>query len=125
MSTATTLTIADRIEDLDWGELTARMDEDGFVQTPPILSASECRALGESFEDGRFRSTIDMRRYRFGEGEYKYFDAPLPELIDGARHALYPPLAGLANDWAQRLGEADDFPLELDDFLAREVVGLP
>jgi uncharacterized protein len=119
MSTATTQTIADRIVDLDWGALTARMDEDGFVQTPPVLSASECRALGASFEDGRFRSTIDMRRYRFGEGAYKYFDAPLPEIIDGARQALYPPLAGLANDWAQRLGEANDFPLELNDFLAR------
>jgi hypothetical protein len=119
MSTATTQTIADRIADLDWGALTARMDEDGFVQTPSVLSASECRALGASFEDGRFRSTIDMRRYRFGEGRYKYFEAPLPEIIDGARHALYPPLAALANDWAQRLGEADDFPLELDEFLAR------
>ena len=70
MSTATTQTIADRIEDLDWGAVSARMDDDGFVQTPPVLSASECRALGASFEAGRFRSTIDMRRYRFGEGEY-------------------------------------------------------
>ena len=119
MSTATTLTIADRIEDLDWPALTARMDADGFVQTPPVFSASECRSLASSFEDGRFRSTIDMRRYRFGEGEYKYFDAPLPELIDGARHALYPPLAALANDWAQRLGEPADYPLELEAFLER------
>src|SRR6476619_4706526 len=106
MSTATTQPIADRIEDLDWGELTARMDEDGSVQTPPVLSASECRAAGARIEDGRFRSPIAMRRCRFGEGEYKNFDAPRPELIDGARHALYPPLAGLANAWAQRLGEA-------------------
>ena len=105
MSTLTTPTIADRIEDLDWPALTARMDEDGFVQTAPVFSASECRSLASSFEDGRFRSTIDMRRYRFGEGEYKYFDAPLPELIDGARQALYPPLAALANVWAQRLRE--------------------
>ena len=102
MSTATTQTIADRIEDLDWPALTAQMDEDGFVQTPPVLSASECRELAASFEDGRFRSTIDMRRYRFGEGEYKYFDAPLPDVIDGARHALYPPLA----DAGQRVGAA-------------------
>ena len=64
MSTATTQTIADRIEDLDWGALTARMDEGGFVQTRPVLSAGECRELAASFEDGRFRSTIDMRRYR-------------------------------------------------------------
>jgi uncharacterized protein len=60
-----------------------------------------------------------MRRYRFGEGEYKYFNAPLPALIDGARHAFYPPLAELANEWAHRLGEADDFPAELDAFLDR------
>src|SRR3954470_11397717 len=102
MSTATTQTIAGRIEDLDWTALSASMDEDGFVQTPPVLSASECRGLGARFEDGRFRSTIDMRRYRFGEGQYKYFDAPLPEVIDGARHALYPPLAEPANEWARR-----------------------
>jgi hypothetical protein len=119
MSTATMQTIADRIEDLDWGALTARMDADGFVQTPPVLTAGECRDLASRFEDGRFRSTIDMRRYRFGEGEYKYFDAPLPELIDGARRALYPPLAELANAWARRLGEPATFPAELDDFLAR------
>jgi hypothetical protein len=119
MSTATTHAIADRIDALDWGALTAQMDEDGFVQTPSVLSASECRALGASFEEGRFRSTIDMRRYRFGEGQYKYFDAPLPEVIDGARHALYPPLAELANAWAQRLREPATFPPDLDDFLAR------
>ena len=119
MSTATTQTIADRIEDLDWGALTARWTRTASSRRRPSSAPSECRALGASFEDGRFRSTIDMRRYRFGEGEYKYFDAPLPEVIDGARHALYPPLAGLANEWAQRLGEPDDFPLELDDFLAR------
>ena len=32
------------------------------------LSAGGVRELAASFEDGRFRSTIDMRRYRFGEG---------------------------------------------------------
>ena len=40
MSAATTQTIADRIEDLDWPALTARMEEEGFVQTSPVLSAS-------------------------------------------------------------------------------------
>src|SRR4051812_46226453 len=117
MSTATTQTIAGRIEDLDWTALSASMDEDGFVQTPPVLSASECRGLGARFEDGRFRSTIDMRRYRFGEGQYKYFDAPLPEVIDGARHALDPPPALLAHERARRLGESAPFPAGPDDLL--------
>lgn len=119
MATATTQTVADRIADLDWPALTERMDADGFVQTPPVYTAAECRALSDEFEDGRFRSTIDMRRYRFGEGAYKYFDAPLPALIDDARHALYPPLAAIANTWADQLGEDVEYPPDLEDFLAR------
>ena len=119
MTTATTQTVARRIEDLEWPAIAERLDADGFAQTPPVYTAGECEELAATFEEGTFRSTIDMRRYRFGEGAYKYFDAPLPELIDGARHALYPPLAELANEWAQRLGEPATFPAELDDFLAR------
>ena len=119
MITATSQTVAGRIEDLDWTAVTARLDADGFVQTPSVYSAGECRELSAAFEEGTFRSTIDMRRYRFGEGAYKYFDHPLPALIDGARHALYPPLAALANEWAQRLGQPADFPLDLDAFLHR------
>src|SRR5262245_21153272 len=109
MTAATTQTVADRIDALDWPALTERLDQQGFVQTPSVDTAGECRTLAASFEEARFRPTIDMRRYRSGEGAYKYFDAPLPALIDDARHTLYPPLAELANAWAQRLGEPDDF----------------
>jgi uncharacterized protein len=119
MTTAIAQPVADRIAELDWGALTAQIDADGFVQTPPVYSAGECRELAASFEDGHFRSTIDMRRYRFGEGAYKYFDAPLPALIEQARGALYPPLAELANAWAERLGERGDYPADLDAFLDR------
>jgi hypothetical protein len=115
MTDTTTLPIAD----LDWTALTARLDEDGFVQTPGVLGPEECRELAAQFEDGRFRTTVDMRRHRFGEGEYKYFDHPLPAAIEQVRRALYPPLAALANDWAARLGEEPGFPPELDDFLDR------
>ncbi|HEY2788898.1 MAG TPA: 2OG-Fe(II) oxygenase [Gaiellales bacterium] len=112
-------TIQTRLEGLDWDDLTRRLDADGFVQTPPVLTAAERAELERSFEDGSFRATIDMRRHRFGEGTYRYFDRPLPGVIDSARHALYPPLAGLANRWAQRLGEPDRYPADLDAFLER------
>jgi hypothetical protein len=119
MTIATAHDVAGRIAELDWSALTARIDEQGFVQTPPVYSAGECRELAANFDVGRFRSTIDMRRYRFGEGAYKYFDAPLPELIEQARGALYPPLAELANEWAARLGEKAGYPAGLDEFLDR------
>jgi hypothetical protein len=111
--------VADRIAALDWPALAAQLDDRGFALTEPVLEAAECAALAAQFDDGRFRSRVDMRRHRFGEGEYKYFDAPLPALVDEARHALYPPLAALANDWAGRLGEETEYPADLDAFLAR------
>jgi hypothetical protein len=110
----------DRIAGLDWADQTAQLDDEGYALTPPVLSPAECRDLAAAFgEEDRFRSTIDMRRYRFGEGEYKYFDAPLPDVVDEARHALYPPLAGIANAWAERLGEPAEYPERLDAFLER------
>jgi hypothetical protein len=112
--------ITDRIAALDWDALGEQMDSAGFAQTPPVLRAGECRQLAAYFDDDeRFRSTIDMQRYRFGEGQYRYFDAPLPEPIAEARRALYPPLAALANRWARSLGEPDDYPADLDAFLDR------
>ncbi len=112
--------VAERVAKFDWNALSAELDERGFVQTPKIYTAGECRELEALFDDdGRFRSTVDMRRHRFGEGEYRYFDAPLPTPIDQARRALYPPLAELANAWAERLGESVRFPHDLDAFLSR------
>jgi hypothetical protein len=107
------------IENLDWAALSAQLDEQGFAQTPRIYTAAECKRLAAGFENGdRFRSTIDMRRYRFGEGQYKYFDSPLPDLIDDARHKFYPPLAEVANDWARRLDEPVEYAADFEDFLA-------
>jgi uncharacterized protein len=102
---------------LDWTQLTEALDRHGFVRTPPIYDDDECDALLDLFAAGSFRSTIDMRRYRFGEGQYKYFDRPLPDLITQVRTAFYPPLATLANAWAERLGEGTRYPDSLDAFL--------
>jgi hypothetical protein len=108
-----------KIEQLDWDRLAAQLDERGFAEAPRIYSAAECKQLAASFDDDeRFRSTIDMGRYRFGEGQYKYFDLPLPTLVDQARHALYPPLAQIVTAWARQLGRPDEYPAELDEFLA-------
>ena len=105
---------------LPWPDIQDTLDERGYVQTPVLLSATECRELAALYDDGdRFRSTIDMARHRFGQGQYRYFDHPLPETIDAVRRALYPPLAQIANRWAERLGEPADFPDTLDEFLDR------
>jgi hypothetical protein len=119
MTIATTHAPADRIADLDWPSLTARLDADGFVQTPQVYSASECRELAASFDEGRFRSAIDMRRYRFGEGEYRYFAEPLPPLVAELRRHFFPRLAPIASRWMEALGAAERFPTDLTSWLAR------
>ena len=108
-----------RIAALRWDELLARLDHQGFAQTPVLLSARECSALAALYESGSFRSTVVMGRHRFGEGEYKYFADPLPATVAELRAGLYPPLAVLANSWAERLREDVRYPATLRAFLER------
>jgi hypothetical protein len=113
------MTIAARVAALDWSALDAALDARGFAQTAPVLDPDECRALSAGYETGRFRSTVTMARHGFGSGEYKYFDAPLPSAVAALRAAFYPPLAAVANRWAELLGEEVRYPDELGAFLAR------
>jgi uncharacterized protein len=112
-------TIAERVGALPWPELHATLDGQGFAQSPALLVPGECQELAGLYDTGRFRSTIAMARHRFGKGEYKYFDHPLPETIAQLRAAFYPPLARAANQWAERLGQDVRYPGELEGFLER------
>ena len=98
------------LDTLDWDALREQLDTRGHAVTPPVLDAAECDALSDLFDGGRFRSTIDMARHRFGDGRYRYFDHPLPDPIPALRAGFYAHLAPIANDWAQKLGEPG-FPL--------------
>jgi len=109
-----------RVDDLDWDALAGRLDATGHAITPPLLSPEECNELAGLFDGGRFRSTIDMARHRFGDGRYRYFDRPLPETIAALRSSFYPHLATIANRWSELLrGDNPTFPLEHEELLAR------
>jgi uncharacterized protein len=109
-----------RVDDLDWRGLEAQLDERGHAITPTLLTHGECDELADLFDGGRFRSTIDMARHRFGDGRYRYFDHPLPELIAGLRASFYPHLASVANLWSERLrGDTPTFPLRHEELLQR------
>lgn len=105
---------------LDWTRITADLDAQGWALTGPLLKP-ETYAKIASLDDqeARFRSRVVMARHGFGQGEYKYFAYPLPEPVQRLRQGLYGPLAGIANRWAERLGEERRFPETLDDMLAR------
>jgi hypothetical protein len=111
----------DVLVDLDWESVERELDACGYAAPPSaVLDADQCASLIEMYDDERrFRSRIDMARFRFGEGEYKYFASPLPALVSKLRRALYPPLSRVANRWMERLGEADRYPETLDAFVER------
>jgi hypothetical protein len=112
--------VHDRVDALAWPELRIQLDSRGFAITEQLLDRDECRELGELFDEGRFRATIDMARHRFGDGRYRYFDHPLPDRIAILRSSFYRHLAPIANDWSRLLGgDADTFPLGHDQLLER------
>src|SRR5581483_4689299 len=106
------MTLGERIERLDWEQLGRDLDERGYAQTPALLTPAECDAVAQLYETGAFRKRVDMGQHQYGEGEYKYFDHPLPDLVVALRQGLYPHLAEVANRWAGRLKRDDNFPLE-------------
>jgi uncharacterized protein len=111
--------LAARLTDLDWTALERSLWEVGYAQTPPVLTPDECAELVALFADEtRFRSRIDMARYRFGVGDYKYFDAPLPPLVQALRVNAYPPLAAIANQFEAALDTATLHPTDLAGLLA-------
>lgn len=112
--------IEQRIAALDWRDLAASLDADGYAVIRGALDPAECDALAHTYpEDERFRSRIVMARYNFGRGEYKYFAYPLPEVVAELRTALYRPLARIANQWNRVMGIGERYPDEHADYLAR------
>ncbi|MEO0424718.1 MAG: 2OG-Fe(II) oxygenase [Pseudomonadota bacterium] len=102
---------------LDLGEA---LDAQGWALTGPLLSSHECAALRDAFDDrARFRSHIDMQRHGYGRGEYRYFNYPLPAVVQQLRETLYARLVPLANQWQVRLGHSQRFPASLDEYLER------
>ncbi|MGD9701449.1 MAG: 2OG-Fe(II) oxygenase [Acidimicrobiia bacterium] len=113
-----TRSITDRVDGCDWQAVTRELDDLGCASTDAVLSVADCGALvGLYDEDDRFRSTVDMARHRFGEGQYRYFARPLPEIVAELRAAFWPHLLPIARDWADRLGQPDPWPDELDEWL--------
>ena len=99
------------IEHMDWKKIYDSLNEKGYTIIPKVLSPDECRHLSGLYDDHYlYRNTINMERYRFGKGEYKYFNYPLPPTIQTLREIFYVPLSRLANEWMDKLGMNTKFP---------------
>ncbi|MFI7704273.1 2OG-Fe(II) oxygenase [Nonomuraea sp. NPDC049480] len=120
MTTTTDLTgkPRERVAHADWPAMAAEVNELGCALTRRILTPAECRSIAGLYDEaGLFRSTVDMARFRFGSGQYRYFDNPFPELVQQLREAFYPHLLPIARDWAAKLNRPAPWPDTLAEWL--------
>lgn len=110
--------ILQKIENTDWQNTTDTMHTKGYAIIANLLSDNDCEALKTNYYNpNTYRKTVVMERYRFGLGEYKYFNYPLPDIIQTIRTNIYPKLAPIANAWFRALNIDKQFPLEHAELL--------
>src|SRR6202046_1355592 len=107
-----------RVATGNWDQITDEINEYGGALLPQLLTPEETVEIREMYsDDAAFRSTVNMGRHRFGEGEYRYFNAPYPEPWERLKQALYPRLVPIARDWHARRGRPAPWPDTLDEWL--------
>src|SRR6478735_6786946 len=109
-----------RIAQYDWSRIAADLNGYGCAVIEKLLSRDECKRIASLYpEEQHFRSHIHMARHGFGQGEYRYFKYPLPDLLGELRTALYPRLAIVANAWNENMNIDQRYPVRHTEFLAR------
>jgi hypothetical protein len=105
---------------IDWPAVHATLDVYGHAELPGLLPPHTCRELAALYSHReRFRSRVVMARHGFGQGEYQYFDYPLPPQVQLLRGGLYAQLVPLANRWNETMGIDVRYPPTHADYLAR------
>lgn len=111
-------TVIDKIQAADWEAITEQMHQQGCALIEQVLSTELCEMLKQAYPQTElYRKTVEMQRYRFGRGEYKYFTYPLPNLIERIRYEIYPYLVPIANAWFRVLKLEGSFPPSHPEFL--------
>lgn len=107
-----------RFASLDWDAVSSGLLTRGYEVIGELCSDIECESLLEQYDRPElFRKTVNMAQKNFGNGQYKYFAYPLPDLVQQIRLKFYGPLAELANEWAKLLGDAQVWPDKQQNFL--------
>jgi hypothetical protein len=111
--------VSERLGALDWKAIEESLWQYGYAKTPQVLTAEECAGLIAMYGDReRFRSRVEMERFRFGVGDYQYFANPLPPVVEALRVHAYPPLVAIANRWEDALSTRTKHPATLRELQA-------
>jgi len=107
-----------KIHALNWLEIAETLDCQGYALIKEFINGHQCKTLRKGYNQRTlYRKTVNMERHSFGIGEYKYFQYPLPTLIQTIRENVYPYLVPLVNAWMANLGIEKKFPANLSEFI--------
>lgn len=100
-----------RLADLDWTRIAEQLTRSGCVSINGVVDSATCERLRAMYdENGLFAKTVAMDQPEFGLGEYRYFRAPIPAVVDQLRRAFFLHVSAIANNWLRLLGKVERFP---------------
>ena len=109
---------ARQIDPREWAAAEEALEAQGYAVVGNLLTDDACAAVVAMYDrDDLFRNRVVMARHNFGQGEYRYFDYPLPGPVAELRSTIYPPLAAIANRWHEAMRLETRFPSAHGDFL--------
>lgn len=102
----------------DWTRVSDDLDRYGGAVLKKVLDPEQCAKYRDLFdhEPERFRKAVEMERYRFGSGEYRYLARPYPLELEQWREELYQRLRPVAVRWWELLGRNPPWPETLADW---------
>jgi hypothetical protein len=108
------------VSGLEWNKIYDSLNLKGYAHLSSVLSKEECEEFKKMYPDStRYRNVINMQRYRFGKGEYKYFSYPLPDLLQTLRQEFYKSLIPIANSWMSQLNIPVSYPEKHEELIKR------
>jgi len=110
---------ATTIDQLDWANIAAQLDVEGYAVLPGLLAPQQARDLSRQAEPSTALRRVSLASSDLGRGELLYFDADLPAPWASLRSALYRRLTPIANRWNEILDVGYRYPAELTEFLGR------
>jgi hypothetical protein len=106
-----------RFDRLDWPEITAQLDAQGYAVLRGLLDPEQARDMSRHAAQPAAWRRVSLAGAGLGRGELLCFGDALPAPWADWRPALYRWLAPIANQWHARLDAAYRYPAELSAFL--------
>jgi uncharacterized protein len=114
--TVTMISSAFAMENIDWDQVAAQLDVDGYALLPDALAPE---FIGELVREHEGLRRVSLVSIQLGRGDMLGWGAGLPTAWATLRASFYRELVCIANRWNETLGVGYRYPSDLDQFLVR------